>query len=99
MKVYTNPAFHEGLLILIYDHFKAQTHGRVVSQKEDYSKETKRSSLSSDMEDSASLYSEDREEVAKIMKDMGRKKKKRPRKGMEKRIKQEENLEEDYNDE
>ena len=32
-KVYANPTFHGGFLLLLYEHFKAQTHGRVVAQK------------------------------------------------------------------
>ena len=86
-KVYSNPIFHEGFLLLIYDHFKAQTHGRVVSQKIVSFEETKGSYLSSNMEDSVGMHSKYEEEVAKIMKDMGEKKKKKPRKGLEKRIK------------
>ena len=30
-RVYANPAFHEGFLLLIYENFKAQTHRRVVA--------------------------------------------------------------------
>ena len=87
------------MLLLIYENFKAQTHERVVAQKVESSEEMKSSYLPLDMEDSAGLHSDDEEEVAKIVKDMGRKKKKKSRKGMERRIKQEVNSKEDYNDE
>lgn len=59
----------------------------------------KSSYLPLDVEDSADLYLEDEEEVAKTMKDMGRKKKKKSSKRKKRRIKQEVNFEEDYNDE
>ena len=63
------------------------------------SEEIESSYLSSEMEDSVGMHSKDEEEVAKIMKDMGRKKKKKSRKGTERRVKQEVNSKEDYNDE
>ena len=52
-KVYANPAFHEGLLLLIYEHFKAQTHRRALAHKVEPSKDTKSSYLSFDIEDNA----------------------------------------------
>ena len=66
-KVYSNPAFHEGLLILIYEHFKAQTRGRVVAQKAVSFEEIESSYLLLDTKDSAGMHSEEEEEVAKIM--------------------------------
>jgi hypothetical protein len=93
-KVYANPAFHEGLLLLIYEHFKAQTHGRAIAHKVESLEDIEISYLPLDMKDSAGLHSDDEEEVAKIMKDMVRKKKKTG-KGLEGRIKPEVNLVED----
>lgn len=97
-KVYANPAFHKGLLLLIYEHFKAQTCGRAVAHKKKSLEDTESSYLPSDTEDSTGLHSYDEEEVAKIMKDMGSKKKKTG-KGLEGRIKPEVYSVEEYNEE
>ena len=46
-----NLALHEGLLLLIYEHFKAQTRSKTLTQGVDASVETGSSSFSSDMND------------------------------------------------
>lgn len=95
-KSYANPTFHEGLLLLIYECFKAQTHGNIVESLED----TESSYLPSDIEDSVGLHSNDEEEVAKMIKDLGKIKKKKVGKGLiGKSIKFEVNCAEDYNEE
>lgn len=75
-KVYANLAFHEDFLLLMYEHFKTQTYGRVVAHKVESLEEMKISYLPLDIEDSNGLHLDDEEGVAKIMKDLGRKKKK-----------------------
>lgn len=59
-KLFSNPTFHEGLLFLIYKHFKVQTHRRTITQATNT--------------DSIDLHSEGDEEVAHIMQEMGNKK-------------------------
>lgn len=61
-------------MLLISEHFKAQTHGRFIVHKVESSKDMKIFYLSSDTEDSVGLHSDDEEEVGKIIKDLGKNK-------------------------
>ena len=62
-KAYANPAFHEGLLLLIYEHFKAQTRKMIFAHKVVSSEEIESSYLPSDTKNSVGMHLEDEEEV------------------------------------
>lgn len=59
-----NPALHEGLLLLIYEHFKAQNLSKTPQHGSEASKESGSSSFSSDMEDIQSISSEGEEKIS-----------------------------------
>lgn len=54
-----NPSLHEGLLLLIYYHFKAQSRSKTSTQAIFASKEMASSNFSSDTDDVQSISSED----------------------------------------
>lgn len=75
-KSYANLNFHETLLLLIYNHFKAQTYGRSIANKVESFEDTESSYLLSDTKDSVGLHSNDEEKLAKIIKDLGKERRK-----------------------